>query len=111
MPHHTFHIGDALAVLRGMEPESVNCCVTSPPYFGLRSYLDRDHPDKAQEIGTEASLEAYVSALVEVFREVRRVLKRDGTVWLNLGDGYAGYWGDKKAREGGRPSSADTIAP
>lgn len=105
MPHHTFHIGDALTVLRGMEPESVNCCVTSPPYFGLRSYLDRDHPDKAQEIGTEAYLEAYVSALVEVFREVRRVLRADGTLWLNLGDSYAHPNTGGNGATGGRDKS------
>jgi site-specific DNA-methyltransferase (adenine-specific) len=63
--------------------------VTSPPYFGLRSYLDPDDPDKAREMGAEATPAEFVTALVEVFREVRRVLRDDGTVWLNLGDSYA----------------------
>ncbi|MCI0673178.1 MAG: site-specific DNA-methyltransferase, partial [Myxococcaceae bacterium] len=59
------------------------CCVTSPPYWGLRDY------GVEGQIGLEASLGDYVARLVEVFREVRRVLRPDGTLWLNLGDGYA----------------------
>src|SRR6185503_9824151 len=62
----------------------VNCVVTSPPYFGLRDY------GVARQIGLEPTPEAYVSALITVFREVRRVLKSDGVCWLNLGDSYAG---------------------
>jgi DNA modification methylase len=65
-----------------MPAESVQCCVTSPPYFGLRDY---GHPG---QIGQEETPEAFVAAMVEVFREVRRVLKADGTCWLNLGDSY-----------------------
>lgn len=83
----TLYHGDALAVLREIPDSSVNCCVTSPPYFGLRDY---GHPD---QIGLEATPEEFVSRLVEVFREVRRVLRDDGTLWLNLGDSYAGSWG------------------
>lgn len=64
--------------------ESVNCCVTSPPYFGLRDY------GVNRQIGLEPTPEAYVAEIVAVFREVRRVLKDDGTLWLNLGDSYAG---------------------
>lgn len=75
--------GDALFVLRGMAPDSVQCCVTSPPYWGLRDY------GAAGQIGIEATPQEYVSKMVEVFREVRRVLKPDGTLWLNLGDSYA----------------------
>jgi len=60
------------------------------------------------QIGAERTPEEYVARLVAVFAEVRRVLTADGSLWLNLGDGYAGYWGDKKAKEQGRPSSADT---
>ena len=71
--------GDAIEVLRGMEPESVHCVVTSPPYWGLRSYgVDGAY-------GLEPTLEEYIERMVEVFREVRRVLRKDGTVWLNLG--------------------------
>jgi DNA modification methylase len=61
----------------------VDCCITSPPYFGLRDY---GHP---QQIGLEPEIDGYVQKLVDVFREVRRVLADVGTVWLNLGDSYA----------------------
>ena len=75
--------GDSLKVLPTLEAESVQCCVTSPPYWGLRDY---EHP---AQIGAESSPELYVENLVKLFREVRRVLRKDGTVWLNIGDGYA----------------------
>jgi len=80
----TIHQGDALTVLRSMPAESVHCCITSPPYWGLRDY------GADGQIGLEDTPEAYVARLVEVFREVRRVLREDGTCWLNLGDSYAG---------------------
>ena len=86
-------IGDCLASLRGLPDQSVHTCVTSPPYFGLRSYLPDYHPQKALEIGLDETPEAYVARLVEVFREVRRVLRDDGTLWLNLGDSYAATGG------------------
>jgi DNA modification methylase len=94
--------GDALETLKQMEDESINCCVTSPPYWGLRDY------GCDGQLGLEKTPEEYVAKMVEVFREVKRVLRDDGTLWLNLGDSYAGYWGDKKAREENRPSMADT---
>ncbi len=75
--------GDCLTVLPTLAAESVQCCVTSPPYWGLRDY---DHP---AQIGAEPSPELYVENLVAIFREVKRVLRKDGTVWLNVGDGYA----------------------
>ena len=75
--------GDSLAILPTMAAESVQCCVTSPPYWGLRDY---EHP---AQIGAEPSPEVYVENLVAIFGEVRRVLRNDGTVWLNVGDGYA----------------------
>lgn len=81
--------GDCREVLKGLEPESVQCVCSSPPYFSLRSYLPDGHPDKAKEIGAETSVAEYVQALVEVFREVRRVLHPTGCAWLNLGDSYA----------------------
>jgi site-specific DNA-methyltransferase (cytosine-N4-specific) len=81
--------GDARQLLPTLPADSVHTVVTSPPYFGLRSYLPAGHPDKAREIGGETSLPAYIENLVAVFREVRRVLRPDGTLWLNLGDSYA----------------------
>jgi DNA modification methylase len=76
-------IGDSLQQLATIPDASVHCCVTSPPYFGLRDYgMDG-------QIGLEATPDAFVARLVEVFREVRRVLRDDGTLWLNLGDSYA----------------------
>lgn len=76
-------IGDCVESMRGMADQSVNCCVTSPPYFGLRDYgVDG-------QIGLEPTPDEYVAKMVQVFREVRRVLRDDGTLWLNLGDSYA----------------------
>ena len=66
---------------------SIQTCVTSPPYYGLRDY------DVPGQIGLEETLDAYVARIVGVFREVRRTLRDDGTLWLNLGDSYAGSWG------------------
>lgn len=80
---------DALTLLKGLPDESVNCIVTSPPYFGLRSYTDGDE----REIGKEETPEQYVENLVSVFREARRVLRSDGTFFLNLGDSY---WGSRQ---------------
>lgn len=76
--------GDCRTVLQTLADESVNCVVTSPPYFGLRDYgMDG-------QIGLEPTPDAFVVEMVAVFREVRRVLRKDGTLWLNLGDSYAG---------------------
>ena len=74
--------GDCLEVLRTLPDESVHCCVTSPPYWGLRDY------GVEGQLGLESTPEEYVANMVEVFREVRRVLRDDGTLWLNLGDSY-----------------------
>lgn len=76
--------GDCLATLKTLEANSVDCVVTSPPYWGLRDY------GVPGQLGLEATPEEYVARMVEVFREVRRVLKPEGTLWLNLGDSYAG---------------------
>jgi site-specific DNA-methyltransferase (adenine-specific) len=75
--------GDCRESLKTLTENSVNCCVTSPPYFGLRSY-----GGGTDEIGIEDRVEDYIQSLVDVFREVRRVLRPDGTLWLNLGDSY-----------------------
>lgn len=85
--------GDCREVLKTLPDESVHCCVTSPPYFGLRDY------GYSGQIGLEASPDAFVAAMVEVFREVRRALRSDGTLWLNLGDSYVG-----SANNGGKDS-------
>lgn len=75
--------GDCLEVLKTLPDESIDCCVTSPPYFGLRDYgVDG-------QVGLEQTPDEYIQKLVEVFREVRRVLKSTGTLWLNIGDCYA----------------------
>lgn len=75
---------DCLEGLRALEPCSVQSCITSPPYFGLRDY------GNDLQIGQEKTPEQFVEKLVTVFKEVKRVLKDDGTLWLNLGDSYAG---------------------
>jgi len=76
--------GDARALLQTIPDNTIRCCVTSPPYFGLRDY------GMSEQIGLESSLDDYITELVTVFREVRRVLTPDGTFWLNIGDSYAG---------------------
>lgn len=86
----SIHVGDCLESLRAMPDQSVHTCITSPPYLGLRSYLPADHPDKHLEIGLEPTPDQFIQALVSVFREVRRVLHDRGTLWLNLGDSFAG---------------------
>lgn len=80
---------DCRRSLPGLPAERYRCCVTSPPYWEQRAYLLPDHPDKALEIGHEQTPVDYVAALVGVFREVRRVLTADGTLWLNIGDKYS----------------------
>lgn len=81
---NTVIFGDALRGLRLLEDESVDTCITSPPYYKLRDY------GKDGQIGLENTPEEYIQKLVEVFREVYRVLKRDGTIWVNIADSYAG---------------------
>lgn len=85
---------DVLEGLRAMDSESVQCCVTSPPYWGLRDYGIEG------QIGLEKTPEEYIEKMVRVFREVHRVLKNDGTIWINIGDSYYGSWGNSGAREG-----------
>ena len=90
-------VGDCIASMRTLPERSVQVCVTSPPYFGLRDY---GHDG---QIGLEPTPDEFVGKLVEVFREVRRVLADDGTLWLNLGDSYA-------AQRGGTHQPAETLA-
>ena len=159
----TLYQGDALTVLRELPDASVNCCITSPPYWGLRDYSacpcvaegrlevseddgrgdrhtaggalafhrqsaadpncpkcagsGKDVTMTSRQLGLEATPEEWVERMVEVFREVRRVLRDDGTLWLNIGDSYAGSPGNGRGGveqiEGGIPhySSSDKAAP
>lgn len=98
--------GDALDRLRELPSESVQCCVTSPPYWGLRDY------QVAGQLGLEKTPAEYVAKTVAVFSEVRRVLKNDGTLWLNLGDSYNAYNGNAGPGSGfSRGAACDTERP
>jgi DNA modification methylase len=92
---NTIFCGDALQVLKTLPDACVQCVVTSPPYYALRSYLPDSHPDKYLEIGLEETPAEYIEKLVQVFREVKRVLRDDGSLWVNIGDTYANdrSWG------------------
>ncbi len=114
----TIFRGDCLDVLRRLPDGVVQTCVTSPPYWGLRDYgvvgqLGLEHsPDCLGWATGRPCGECYVCRLVAVLREVRRVLRRDGTLWLNLGHTYAGYWGKKYAhRPFGKDRTADASTP
>lgn len=100
--------GDCRSTLAGLPEKSVQCCVTSPPYFGLRDYK------VAGQIGLEPTPEEYVREMVSVFSAVKRVLKDDGVLWLNLGDSYARNGGTDKspsvtARVGSTISTKDQM--
>lgn len=88
MSRATIHVGNVLDVLPTLAAGSVRCCVTSPPYWGLRDY------GVEGQLGLEITPDAYVANMVAVFREVRRVLADDGTLWLNLGDSYGSAGGN-----------------
>ena len=92
----TLHQGDCLEVLRTLPDESVQCCVTSPPYWGLRDY------GCAGQIGLEETLDEFLGRLIAVFDEVRRVLRKDGTCWVNMGDSYARDPGKGGSGPGGK---------
>lgn len=100
---------DCLTGLKSLPDESVDCCVTSPPYFGLRDYGTQE------QIGLESSPELFVEKLVEVFTEVKRVLKKEGTLWLNLGDSYAttatSAMQGKNGQRAGRSFTASGLPP
>ena len=89
------HRGDCRDLMRAMIADGVRVqtVVTSPPYWGLRSYLPEGHPDKHREIGQEPTLREFIDTLVGVFDLARELLADDGTLWLNMGDAYAGSWG------------------
>lgn len=98
------HVGDCIEVMRSLEAGSVQTCVTSPPYFGLRDYGHEG------QIGLEPTPDEFVAALVAVFREVRRVLRDDGTLWLNLGDSYATGGKQQMGRRDERPEYLEKRA-
>jgi DNA modification methylase len=98
-------IGDCVQSLKQLADESVQCCVTSPPYFGLRDYGHNG------QIGLEATPDEYVAKIMEVFREVRRVLRKDGTLWLNLGDSYASFRDGKAVPDSTRGDDTGTLVP
>ena len=100
--------GDCRDVLATLPADSVHMVSTSPPYYALGSYLDASHADKHREIGSEPTPEAYLQMMVEVFREVRRVLRPDGTCWVNMGDSYStggGYSPDAPSNLAGSKQS------
>ena len=97
--------GDALEVLGRLSSECVQCVVTSPPYWGLRDYKIKG------QIGLEATLEEFLGRLVAVFREVKRVLKEDGTLWLNIGDGYTSGNRRWRATDKKNPARAMDVRP
>jgi len=97
--------GDCVQSLKQLADESVQCCVTSPPYFGLRDYGNDG------QIGLEPTPDEYVAKIVEVFREVRRVLRKDGTLWLNLGDSYASFRDGKAVPDSTRGDDTGTLVP
>lgn len=95
--------GDVREMLATLPDKSVDCCVTSPPYFGLRDY------GVAGQIGLEPTPTEYISEIVSVFREVHRVLKDEGTLWLNLGDSYASFRDGKATPDTQRGDSTGTL--
>ena len=97
--------GDCRDVLKTLPDQSVHTCVTSPPYFGLRDY------GHTGQMGLEPTPDEFVSELVNVFREVRRVLRDDGTLWLNIGDSYASYRDGKATPDTTRGLSEGTLVP
>ena len=98
-------IGDVRARLKDIETGSVQTCVTSPPYWGLRDYGNDG------QIGLETTIAEYVNNMVEVFREVKRTLRDDGTLWLNLGDSYASFRDGKAVPDTTRGDSLGTLVP
>jgi len=107
LPLHgsTIFEGDAITVLRRLPSDSVSCIVTSPPYWGLRDY------GIGEQIGLEQTLPQFINRLVTVFAEVRRVLRDDGTLWLNIGDGYTSGNRGWRAPDKKNPARAMDVRP
>jgi site-specific DNA-methyltransferase (cytosine-N4-specific) len=97
--------GDALTVLQRLPSDSVQCAVTSPPYWGLRNY------NNAEQIGLEETLPQFLNRLRTVFTEVRRVLRPDGVFWLNIGDGYTSGNRGWRAPDKKNPARAMDVRP
>ena len=95
MKRHEIKIGNSLEVLKTMDDKSVDCIITSPPYWGLRDYGGQE-----KQLGAEDTPQEFVDNMVSLFHEVWRVLKDEGTVWLNLGDSYYNY----------RPGAGQTLS-
>lgn len=106
--------GDVLEVLSGMPDASIDCIMTSPPYWALRAYLPKHHADKSKELGSEATWREHLERLKPVFAEVKRVLKPWGNLWVNYGDttssgnrpGAVSGTPGKRAVDHGQPQSA-----
>lgn len=98
-------VGDALSVLSNQPTERYQCCITSPPYWGLRDY------EIEGQIGAEQTLEEYISHLTQVFREVRRVLTASGTLWLNIGDSFTSGGRRWRATDPKNPARAMSYRP
>ena len=99
MDVNKIYCGDSLEVLKTLPNESIDCVVTSPPYWALRDY------GVSGQLGLEPTFREYINKLCNIFDEVKRILKKEGTCWVNLGDSYAGAGGmgsfiDNKAKKG-----------
>ena len=105
LPRSTIFEGDTLKVLDIIKSETIQCAITSPPYWGLRDY------EIEGQIGLEQSLPEYINKLVTVFREIRRVLKDDGLFWLNIGDGYTSGNRKWRAPDKKNPARAMNVRP
>ena len=107
--NHRLLIGDCKHVLKDIPSESIDMCITSPPFWGLRNYGDNtivDWPDGWKgQLGLEPDFNQYIKHLIEIFQEVKRVLKQEGSLWLNLGDTYSGGGG-----VAGIPEDWDSIS-
>ena len=101
----TIFIGDARQRLQELDDNSAQTCVTSPPYWGLRDYGNDD------QLGLEQTPDQYITEMVAIFRQVRRILKDDGTLWLNIGDSYASYRDGKATPDSSRGDSTGTLVP
>ncbi len=106
--HYEIIVGNCISELKQFEPGQFQTCVTSPPYWGLRDY------EHNEQIGSEETLDKYISNIVQVFSEVKKVLKDDGTLWLNIGDAYTSggrTWRDADKKNPARAMSYRPDTP